>query len=197
MAKRIHDDGKPIVEAADLGAWRKWLRENHAGSGPVWVTNSKKDGEVPAVSYADARDEALCWGWIDSTVNRLDEHRYLTLFARRNPGSGWSRVNKDRVAELRDSGRMEGPGEVAVSTAVENGSWTMLDAIEALEVPDDLRDALSTDPEAKRGYESMPPGMKKELLRRVILAKRPETRSKWIRQGVEDARRRAEGSGRG
>lgn len=190
-----HKDGKPIVEAPDLAAWRAWLRDNHSDSGPVWVTNSKKDGDVPSVSYAQARDEALCWGWIDSTVNRLDEHRYLTLFARRSPKSGWSRVNKQRIEELRAKGRMEEPGEVAIAAAVENGSWTMLDAIEALEVPDDLSQALRSDPEAARGYDSMPPGMKKELLRQVILAKRPETRARKVAQAVEAATVRARGEG--
>ncbi len=186
-----HKDGRPIVEAADLGQWREWLSANHADAAPVWVTSSRKDGEVPAVSYTDARDEALCWGWIDSTVNRLDEHRYLTLFARRNPKSGWSKVNKERIEVLRESGRMQGPGEAAIVTAQENGSWSMLDAVEALEVPDDLQEALRSEPEAERGFQSMPPGMKKELLRKVILARRPETRQKWIRQAVSDAQTRA------
>jgi uncharacterized protein YdeI (YjbR/CyaY-like superfamily) len=188
---RSHSDGRQIVEAADLEAWRMWLRDHHAESGPVWVTNSKKGGEVPAVGYAEARDEALCWGWIDSTVNRLDEHRYLTLFARRNPKSGWSKVNKERIAELRRDGRMEAPGEAAISVAIENGTWTMLDAIENLEAPGDLVSALAADPAAQNGYDSMPPGMKKELIRRVVLAKRSETRRRKVSEAVEQARLRA------
>jgi uncharacterized protein YdeI (YjbR/CyaY-like superfamily) len=178
------------VEVADVVEWRAWLESNHDDAGPVWVTNSKKEGEVAAVSYAEARDEALCWGWIDSTVNRMDEHRYLTLFAKRNPKSGWSKVNKERVEELRGAGRMREPGESAIAVAVENGSWELLDAIEALELPDDLAAAINADSVAVRGYESMPPGMKKELIRKVVLAKRPETREKWIAQGVADARAR-------
>jgi uncharacterized protein YdeI (YjbR/CyaY-like superfamily) len=185
-----HSDGRSVVEPADLEAWREWLAENHESSGPVWVTSSKKDGRVASVSYLEARDEALCWGWIDSTVNRLDEHRYLTLFARRNPKSGWSKVNKERVAVLREQGRMREPGERAIAVAVENGSWTMLDAIEALEVPDDLAEAFEADPAARRGYDSMPDGMKKETLRRVVLAKRPETRRKWIERAIEQSRAR-------
>jgi uncharacterized protein YdeI (YjbR/CyaY-like superfamily) len=185
-----HRDGRRIVEAPDLEGWRRWLRENHRTSDPVWVTNSKKDGSLPAVSYLDARDEALCWGWVDSTVNRLDEHRYLTMFARRNTKSGWSKVNKDRVEDLRQSGRMQESGESSIAAAIENDTWTMLDAIEALEAPDDLLEALKSDPVAERGYQSMPAGMKKEVLRKVILAKRPETRAKWIRQALEDARQR-------
>lgn len=178
------------MEAADHDGWRDWLRQNYADGDPVWVTNSKKDGQVPAVAYPDARDEALCWGWIDSTVNRLDEHRYLTLFARRNPGSGWSKVNKQRIEVLRAEGRMKEPGEAAISRAVENGSWTLLDAIENLDPPDDLVAALETDPVAERGFRSMPPGMKKVLIRRVALAKRPETRARRLEQALKDARDR-------
>jgi uncharacterized protein YdeI (YjbR/CyaY-like superfamily) len=184
----IHHDGRTIVEVSDLGAWRAWLKANHGDGGPVWVTNSKKGGEVAAVSYRDARDEALCWGWIDSTVNRLDEHRYLTLFARRNPKSGWSKVNKERIEVLRKEGRMEEPGEAAIAGAVANGSWTLLDAIEALEVPEDLAAAFDADPLARRGYESMPDGMKKQVLRRVILAKREPTRQKQVERAIEDCR---------
>ena len=186
----VHKDGREIVEVADLVEWRAWLESNHHSAGPVWVTNSKKEGLVAAVSYVEARDEALCWGWIDSTVNRMDEHRYLTLFARRNPKSGWSKVNKERVEDLRASGRMQESGERAITIAIENGSWELLDAIEALELPDDLAEVIDADPVAAKGYESMPPGMKKELIRRVVLAKRPETRQKWIAQGVADARAR-------
>ena len=170
----VHKDGREIVEVADLVEWRDWLQSNHESAGPVWVTNSKKDGQVAAVSYDDASDEALCWGWIDSTVNRMDEHRYLTLFARRNPKSGWSRVNKERVEDLRRQGRMREPGEQAILVAIGNGSWELLDAIEALELPDDLAGAINADPIAVKGYESMPRGMKKELIRRVVLAQRGE-----------------------
>jgi uncharacterized protein YdeI (YjbR/CyaY-like superfamily) len=187
---KVHRDGKNIVEAADLGGWRGWLASNHSTADPVWVTNSKKDGDVPAVSYPDARDEALCWGWIDSTVNRLDEHRYLTLFARRNPKSGWSKVNKERIEALRREGRMQEPGEAAIALAVANGSWTLLDSIEALEVPDDLAAALKADPAALRGFDSMPPGMKKVSIRRVALSKRAETRARKINEAVELARGR-------
>lgn len=193
MVSKNHRDGREIVEAPDLAAWRRWLRNNHAEADPVWVTNSKKQGEVAAVTYSDARDEALCWGWIDSTVNRLDEHRYLTLFARRKPRSGWSKVNKQRVEELRVEGRMQEPGEASISAAIENGSWTLLDAIENLEAPEDLATALKADPLASRGYDSMPPGMKKETIRRVALAKRPETRARRLAQAVEACRERAGG----
>ena len=124
-------------------------------------------------------------------MNRLDEHLQLTLFARRNSKSGWSKVNKKRFVDLRESGRMRGPGEAAVATAEANGSWSLLDAIEALEAPDDLLEALRSDREAERGYNSMPPGMKTELLSKVILAKRPETRQKWILRSVSDALSRA------
>ena len=195
MAGSMLEDGRQIVEVADTGAWRRWLSGNHAESDPVWVAVSKKGGKVPAVAYADARDEALCWGWIDSTANRLDEHRYLILFARRKPNSGWSKVNKGRIEQLRKAGRMQDPGEAAISTAIENGSWKKLDAIEALEVPDDLADALKADPEAERGYESMPAGMKKQLLGQVVLAKRPQTRAKNVQQAVAAARERARRGG--
>jgi uncharacterized protein YdeI (YjbR/CyaY-like superfamily) len=186
-----HSDGRSIVEVVDLDAWRAWLGDNHETSGPVWVTNSKKDGAVASVSYADARDEALCWGWIDSTVNRMDDHRYLTLFARRNPKSGWSKVNKERIEALRAEGRMREPGEAAIEMAVENGAWTLLDAIEALEEPPELAAALDADPVARRGFDSMPPGMKKEVIRRVVFAKRRETRARKIADALDQSRARA------
>lgn len=126
--------------------------------------------------------EALCYGWIDSVNRPLDEERTAMLFTPRRPGSGWSRTNKERITRLVNEGRMRPAGLAKIAAAKRDGSWTLLDSVEALEVPGDLRKALGAA--GLRKFGALTPGRKKEHLRALVMAKRPETRAKRVAEIV-------------
>jgi uncharacterized protein YdeI (YjbR/CyaY-like superfamily) len=130
------------------------------------------------LSYEDSIPDALCYGWIDSVNKPLDDERAALLFTPRRAGSGWSRTNKVRIARLIKEGRMEAAGLAKIEAAKRDGSWTLLDSVEALEVPADLRKALGAA--RMRKFEALTPGRKKEHLRALVTAKRPETRAKRV-----------------
>lgn len=177
------------VYAADQAAWREWLRENHAVSPGVWLVYYKKDTGKPSVDWDEAVEEALCYGWIDSKVNRIDEERYKQVFTPRKVGSVWSKVNKERLEHLVADGKMTPAGQALIDRAKADGSWTFLDSIENLEVPDDLMDALEGEGDALANFRAFPDGSKKQILLWVKTAKREETRAKRIRETVEKAAR--------
>jgi uncharacterized protein YdeI (YjbR/CyaY-like superfamily) len=148
-----------------------------------------------AVPYEALVEEALCFGWIDSTVNVLDDDRALQLMTPRKPRSGWTRLNRTRVAALEQQGRMTDAGRRAVATAKANGWWTIYDPIEDLVEPDDLAEALDASPAARTAWDAFPPSARKQLLWTVVSAARPETRARRISRIVAEAElgRRATG----
>ena len=168
----------PRVEVIGLAGWRAWLAENHATAGTIWLVRRRK-GQPGALSYADARDEALCWGWIDSVARKLDETRTLTRMSPRRPGSPWSGVNKGRVEALRAAGRMRPAGEAAIEVAKADGSWTVLDAASRLAVPDDLAAALAAAG-ARAAFDGFAPSSRRAILEWVALAKRDATRARRV-----------------
>lgn len=170
----------PLVHAETREAWRDWLAEHHATAAGVWLVSWKKATGRPAVGYDAAVEEALCVGWVDSTGRRLDDERAMLYFAPRTPRSGWSRPNKERVARLGAAGLMRPAGHAAVDAAKANGSWTLLDAVEDLVVPDDLRAALDAHPGARGHWEAFPRSAKRALLEWIVQAKRPETRARRV-----------------
>ena len=158
--------------------WRRWLRENHAKANGVWLVSYKAATGKARMTYEESIPDALAYGWIDSVNKPLDEERTMLLFTPRKPGSGWSRTNKVRIAQLVKEGRMHPAGLAKVAAAKRDGSWTLLDSVEALEVPADLRKALGGA--GMRKFEALTPGRQKEHLRALVAAKRPETRAKRI-----------------
>ena len=138
------------------------------------------------ISYEDSIPDALCYGWIDSVNKPLDDERTGLLFTPRRPGSGWSRTNKVRIALLLKEGRMQPAGLAKIAAAKRDGSWTLLDSVEAMQVPDDLRRALGAA--GMRKFEALTPGRRKEHLRMLVTAKRPETRAKRVAQVVRAVR---------
>jgi uncharacterized protein YdeI (YjbR/CyaY-like superfamily) len=118
--------------------WRNWLEENHQTSPGIWLVYYKKDSPKPTISYDDAVEEALSFGWIDSTVNKLDDERYMQVFTPRKTGSTWSRLNKNRIGKLDKNGLMMPAGIEKVETAKKDGSWNILNDVEDLTVPKDL-----------------------------------------------------------
>jgi len=165
------------VYVADRAAWRRWLAENHATSPGIWLVFDKKSSRQDRLAYGDAVEEALCYGWIDSTVRTLDDARYVQLMAPRKPKSTWSRSNKVRVERLIAEGRMAAPGLASIERAKANGAWESLDAVEALEVPKDLTQALRALPGAAKNFAAFSPSARKGYLHWISQAKRPETRA--------------------
>ena len=187
--------GFPIYHPADLAAWRAWLAASCDTARGVWVASWRKASGRDPVAYEDLVEEAICFGWIDSTVNILDTERGLQLMTPRKPRSGWTRLNRRRVAALEAQGRMTDAGRQAVEVAKGNGSWTIYDAVEDLVEPGDLADALDASADARAAWDGFPPSARKQMLWWVISSGRAETRASRIAKLVSEAAsgRRAKG----
>lgn len=185
MAAKLPD--LPLIEPANRHQWREWLEQNHATAPGVWLAVGKKGNSVTSLTYEEAVEEALAFGWIDSVVNRLDEHRFKQAFTPRRPGSIWARSNKQRIERLEAAGRMAPAGIAVVRAAKADGSWESLDEVESLVMPDDLAAALSLDPRAVEGFASLSASARKMTLYYIAEAKRPETRARRIAQTVSSA----------
>ncbi len=162
--------------------WRAWLQENHERAPNVWLISYKKGTGKRAFTYEEAVEEALCFGWVDSTAGKLDAERSMLYFAPRKPRSGWSRPNKERIERLMAAGKMAPAGLAKVEAAKADGSWTALDAVEDLIVPDDLAAALAARPPAADLFEAFPRSAKRAILEWISNAKRPETRTQRIEE---------------
>jgi uncharacterized protein YdeI (YjbR/CyaY-like superfamily) len=173
------------IEVKDRTAWRRWLRRHHDRPTGVWLVIAKKGR--PGLPYGPAVEEALCFGWIDSTAGRLDDDRYLIWMAPRKPRSVWSAVNKRRVAVLIREGRMTDAGRAAIRVAKRNGSWDALRDSDALIVPEDLAAALGADRRAKAHWDAFPPSSRKMILAWIGSAKGDGTRRRRIDEAVRMA----------
>jgi uncharacterized protein YdeI (YjbR/CyaY-like superfamily) len=162
--------------------WRAWLMKNHARDEGVWLITYKKATGKPRVEYDEAVEEALCFGWVDSTANKLDDERSLLYFAPRKEGSGWSKPNKERIERMIAAGLMMPAGLVKIEAAKKDGTWTLLDGVEALEVPPDLAAALAALPNARAYWDAFPRSVKRGILEWILNAKKPETRAKRIEE---------------
>ena len=138
----------------DRAGWRAWLIANHATSSGVHLVSWRRGSGKTSVGYEEAVEEALCVGWIDSVAGRLDEQRGLQWFSPRRPTSGWARTNKARVERLIAAGLMLPAGLAAIEEAKRNGTWTLLDDVENLVVPDDLAAALAAHPPAREHWDA-------------------------------------------
>jgi len=165
--------------------WRTWLEQHHTRNQGVWLISYKKATGKPRFDYDEAVEEALCFGWIDSKPNKLDEARSLLWFAPRKSGTGWSKLNKERVERLIEQGLMMPAGLAKVEAAKQDGSWNALDAIEALEIPPDLEAALVSYAQAKQNFEAFPRSVKRGILEWIASAKKAETRAKRVNETAE------------
>lgn len=170
--------------AKDAKTWRNWLQKNHAKEKSVWLIIYKKESSKPSVYYTEAVDEALCFGWIDSKPNKRDDESYYQFFAKRNPKSNWSKVNKAKVEKLIKENRMAKAGLEAIEIAKQNGTWNALDEVDNSIVPDDLKKALSKNKAAMQNFEVFPKSSKKIILEWIQNAKKEETRLKRIEETV-------------
>jgi uncharacterized protein YdeI (YjbR/CyaY-like superfamily) len=188
-------DDAPLVQPEDRAAWRAWLEANHATERSVWLVTWRTRSGRKGLEYEAAIEEALCFGWVDGTAGTVDEDRGKLYFAQRKPRSVWAATNKARVERLIASGRMQPAGLAAIDRAKADGSWSVLDGPERLEVPVDLRDALAARPPAAEQFAAFPPSARKLMLSWVATAVRPETRASRIEQIAVKAARgeRAQG----
>jgi uncharacterized protein YdeI (YjbR/CyaY-like superfamily) len=173
-------DDAPHVMAVDRATWRAWLAANHATSDGAWLVSWRRGTGKPAIAYEEAVEEALCFGWIDSTGGVIDEQRARQWYAPRKKGSGWAASNKARIERLEAAGLMTPAGRAVVDAAKADGSWELLDSVERLEVPVDLAATLDANPPARERWDAFPKSARRAMLAWLVLAKRPETRQKRI-----------------
>lgn len=174
------DEPDDAIHPATRAEWRAWLEQNHARGAGVWLISAKKGSDQPRVAYDEAVEEALCFGWIDSKPRALDDQRSMLWFAPRKPRTGWSRLNKQRVERLIAAGQMTPAGMAKVAAARQDGSWSALDAVEALEIPPDLASALAAYPAAQAHFDAFPRSAKRGILEWIAAAKTPATRAKRV-----------------
>lgn len=164
--------------------WREWLQDNHAKKESIWLIYYKKKSNVPTISYSEAVDEALCFGWIDSKSKPIDEKKFMQFFSKRKEKSVWSKVNKDKIQRLTKERLMTKAGFDIIEKAKQNGSWTILDQAEALTIPADLEQEFEKRPNAKSYFLSLSRSDIRNILQWLVLAKRQETRAKRINEIV-------------
>ena len=170
---------------ANQAEWRQWLQENHETKQSVWLVQYKKKSKIPSISWSEAVDEALCFGWIDSKQIAIDEEKSHQFFCKRKPKSTWSKINKNKVEYLITNGLMMEAGLKSIELAKQNGSWTILDEVEELIIPNDLEKEFEKLESSKEFFLSLSKSVRKAILQWIVLAKRPETRQKRILEIVE------------
>ncbi len=164
------------LEVGSRAEWRRWLARNHAKASEIWLVFRKAHAGGPALSYDDSVEEALCFGWIDSLIRRLDESRYARKFTPRKPGSRWSKSNKARATRMIEAGLMQPPGLALVEEARSGGEWAAVDHAPPPAMPDELAEALRAHRGAKSRFDSLPPSLRKQYMAWVGSAKREDTR---------------------
>jgi uncharacterized protein YdeI (YjbR/CyaY-like superfamily) len=176
---------KNSIHPKTRNAWRTWLTKNHNLGEGIWLISWKKISGKPQIAYDDLVEEALCFGWIDSKPNKLDEQRSMLWFAPRKSGSGWSRLNKERIEHAIATGIMMPSGFVKIEAAKKDGSWNALDAVEALEIPPDLLRAFTKHEMAAKNFENFPRSVKRGILEWIGNAKTATTRTKRITETAD------------
>jgi uncharacterized protein YdeI (YjbR/CyaY-like superfamily) len=175
----------PIMPFASREAWEAWLAEEHAASDGLWLKIAKKGSGIESVTFAEALDVALCYGWIDSQRAGYDERFFLQRFTPRKPRSKWSQVNREKVAKLIEAGRMKPAGLREVERAKADGRWdAAYEPQSAARVPDDLSLELERNEGAREFFETLNSTNRYAILHRIQDAKKPETRARRIAKYV-------------
>ena len=176
-----------IYRPNNRNEWRQWLEKNHREKKAVWLVQYRLSTNVPSLSWSEAVDEALCFGWIDSTRKTVDESSFMQLFTRRKANSTWSKINKDKIRRLIADGLMTQAGYESIETAKQNGYWTLMDEVEELIIPEDLEEAFDKYQGSRDYFLDLSRSVRKMMLHWIVLAKLPETRQKRIAEIVEHA----------
>lgn len=195
MKKPTKLDALEQVEVTSRAQWRAWLKKHHTRTEGIWLITFKVHLPHKHVGYDATVEEALCFGWIDSIARKLDEHRRMLYFCPRKPRSVWSKLNKDRIVRLIADKRMTPSGLKTIELAKQNGSWTSIDAAEAMEIPADLLRALKKNKAASKNYDAFPPGARKQIIGWVLGAKTVETRERRIAISVQLAAKNIRANG--
>ena len=174
----------------DQQEWRDWLANNHNKQQSVWLVLYKAKSGKLNLSWSDAVDEALCFGWIDSIRKPIDEEKFVQFFSKRKPNSNWSRINKQKIERLFAEGKMTAAGINSIEIAKENGSWTILDDIEDLVIPHDLETELASHSVANEFFQGLSKSIKKQILYWLASAKREETRNKRLQTIISETSQR-------
>lgn len=177
----------PIFHAETRAQWRTWLERNHDSVRGVWLCSWRAGAERPRCPYPEAVEEAICFGWIDSTSTVLDSERGVQLFTPRRAKSAWTRLNRRRAADMANQGRMTDAGRRAIAAAKSTGWWTIADQVEDLQEPPELAAALDRDPTARAHWDGFPPSARKLMLWWIVSAARDATRAGRIEQVVTEA----------
>lgn len=167
--------------------WRNWLIENHETQQSIWLVYYKKKTKKPSLTWSEAVDQALCFGWIDSVAKPIDDEIYMQFFSKRKPKSVWSKINKEKIKVLLAENLIMPAGLKCIEIAKENGSWAILDDVEEMIIPADLELALLTNSSAMEFFLSISNSVRKAILQWLIMAKRPETRNSRILEIAESA----------
>jgi len=175
------------IHITDREQWRDWLKSHFDKETEVWLVYNKKETGLPSIEYSASVEEALCFGWVDSLIKKIDESRYARKFTPRNEVSKWSEHNKKRVEKMITAGRMTEHGMRLVEAAKKNGCWDRPDLRPALAftMHPDFKNALNKNPKAKQAFESLPASHRKQYLGWIEMAKRPETRQHRIEEALE------------
>lgn len=182
-APQAQADVKPFKSAQ---AFEAWLRREHAQSEGLWLKIAKKGSGMASVSYPEAVDIALCWGWIDGQKKSFDDAYFLQRFTPRRPRSVWSKTNTAKVAALIEAGRMQAPGQAQVDAAQADGRWARAyDGARTATVPDELQAALTRCPPAQAFFSTLNASQRYAVIWRVQTAVRPETRARRVTELVE------------
>jgi uncharacterized protein YdeI (YjbR/CyaY-like superfamily) len=175
----------PVLSFESAKAWNSWLAEHHGTSPGLWLRIAKKGAASASVTYAEALEAALCYGWIDGQKRPLDREAWLQRFVPRSSRSIWSRINRDKAEALIKQGRMQAAGLAAIEQAKANGRWdSAYEGSRAATVPPDLQDALDANARAKGFFESLDSANRYAVLFRIQTVKRPATRARKIAQFV-------------
>jgi uncharacterized protein YdeI (YjbR/CyaY-like superfamily) len=167
-------------------AFETWLEKHHDDSDGLWLKIARKGADAPSVTYPEAVEIALCWGWIDGQKKGLDDQHFLQRFTPRRARSIWSKINVDKVAALVEAGRMQPAGQAQIDAAKADGRWAQAyDGAKTSTVPDDLQAALDASPKAKAFFATINAGNRYAVLWRVQTAVKPETRARRIAQLVD------------
>lgn len=170
-------------------AWRAWLLKHHTRETGLWFVSYKKSSGKARLTYDDMIEEALCFGWIDGMARGLDEERTMLWLSPRRPKSVWSASNRDRVARILAKGIVHPAGLAKIEEAKRNGTWSALDTIDRLEIPDDLAAAFATAGGAAANFEALSKTQKRAVLEWIRQAKRPETRARRVAEAARMAAR--------
>jgi uncharacterized protein YdeI (YjbR/CyaY-like superfamily) len=176
----VSERNLPVLEVRDRRAWRKWLERNHAGSSGVWLVYFKEHTGRMGIGYDESLCEALCFGWVDSLIKRLDEDRYARKFTPRKPGSRWSDSNRQRWKQLEKAGLLTDAGLAAAPTDRRYDARPTL----STDLADQALSAIKRDAGAWRAFETLAPSHRQQYILWIAMAKKPETRTKRAAEAI-------------